>query len=216
MSVPIPPTCFNPQAWSLGHFADGAFDDGLIKLGNALQITSILGTAQAGNWGSQAASDAYMERYDLLFFRARLGREIPPVAKPFRQELDAPLFGYRVSGKAVGWDLSSDDPADWPLDDGTPGNLLLAGKPITLPWGAYWIILTTLAVETPPVCASRSNSDLWYYVRAEPNIIDGEPYRFTLAPGGLNGLTEDGHVVLRIDGDQVVQLRVNRRDFLPE
>lgn len=209
------PHCFNPNAWSRGHIEDVTFEDQEIVLGNHGIITSVIGTAQAGNWGTQAASDAHMHHYDLLFFTHGDAE-----SAVYSHLTSAPLFGYRVSRKAVGWDLSSDVPDYWRpdgLDDGTPGELLLPGLPINLPWGAYWCILSTVAQQRGLICDTISNNNVYFDLLPMTRpIVDGQPFLFRLRrPTILNGMTPAGLASMRIDNNEVIAFRVNRRDWLP-
>lgn len=193
--------------FSRGQFADPTLVDNAIVLdntglaGSQARLTTLIGTAQAGSAGSAGASYARMAHYDLLFFRnGRPG--LSPLT--FDAGSDAPLFGYRVSARAVGWDESGPG-----KDDGTPGNLLLGGA-ITLDWGAYWLVLVTV-----PVCGASYNNGLGDYVVWPTSVADGVLWPFTLSdPTVLNGMTPSGLPGLAIANSHVLGFRINRRDWV--
>lgn len=209
------PECVNPYYWSNGHIEDVTFEDEDIQHGNELTISSIIGTAHPGNWGDQATSDARMGHYDLLFFKARMNRR---EYRDYDHQFNSPIFGYRVSGKAVGWDTSEPMPSSTIVDDGTPGELLLPGKPITLPWGAYWCVLSTLPIDPPPgaqICNTISNNSLWLaVVPLVGQVVDGVKFPFLLhPPDWIDGMNLTGLPIRRILNTHAVGFRVNRRDW---
>lgn len=197
----------DPACYSRGRLLDltiidaGVLGDDTAVAGDSKAVSSIIGTAHAGNGSSQAASNARITRYDLLFFR--MGQ--PNVAAPvYDAAYDGPLFGYRASTKAVGWAVSG--PC---IDDQAGEELLLPGQPITLEWGAYWLILSTVAAGNG---VDPSNNGLWQYLQFPTGVRDGVPYVFTLtSPAILNGLTSSGLTSLGIINQHVIGFRINRR-----
>lgn len=207
------------ECWSVGHIADLTIVDNVELLddvgvaGSSKLITSIVGTAHAGNGGSQSASDALIRAYLLLFIK----HIRPDVAPALRQAQvdDLPAYCYRVNSHAVGWNESAPR-----ADDGTAGELLLADAPITLPWGAYWLLLATL-----PTCAhwfspavGVGNNDALTVLRGWENAPEGvlSPLAWKQSSSESFHLATmtaaDGLSYMRILPAHVVWLRVNRRD----
>lgn len=137
-----------------GRFADTVLVDGAVlpfdpDVGGAL-VESIVGTAHAGSpLQTQEDADSRMAsgRYRIFFFRLQQNLTSWGAGTVFDHLTWQMLGFYQVSGHAVGWAGHSwtyipQIAADTPVDDGTPGELLLEGHPLVFEPGMYFAILS--------------------------------------------------------------------------